>query len=311
MVLLNRTFLFIVPYILFTFSYLVGMDKQENVGKKYSQDFTWRMFGTDYYDPNVDPSTPISEVFTYSVKNGMRRGISDTAKDVVYNTLRFLPEGMGRFGQFIASCIYRLSFGSKGLMASDLAKMSNRIYAFCSPFTNIPLGSMDKKRRAALIQSGYENNIESDPNWIAVQSELINELKHAISYLKKNLPCYNLLYLPERGIRFQLARLVHAFTTEDSDQISFYIVRTISYISKLIELFEQCKREDEAYQKHDEIKRWLSWICNSFEQIALFLENEKSRAIAGRPNFSRVNLSNPTGLPALESLLGSSMTGNS
>lgn len=254
----------------------------------------------------IKPETPLRQVAQLGVKEGFKQALSSTTREVASNSLRFIPNAITKIGGFMASFLYKLAFNSKGLTAADLANMSGRIHSLCVPFTTLSAGNLDKKRRAALIAQEQQPTALQDDNWVVVQSELIKELKHAILYLKKVLPCYNLTYMQNSTFKRQLAGFLHSFSTEDRDQISFYILRTINYLDKLIELIDGFHSFEEAQQKYEETKRWLAWICGSFEQISLFLDDNNTGSTtntkygSNRVTFPKINTQSSGGMPPLE-----------
>lgn len=259
------------------------------------------------YDPNIDLDTDFSKVLKYSLKSGIKNGISSTTRDVVSNSLKFIPGGISKFGNFLGAMLYKLSFGSRGLSVSDLAKINNRIYNLCLPFANVSAGSMDKKRRASLIDQDQSGITLNDENWKAVQTELINELEHAVYYLEKSIPCYDLnkLKCSMLSPKLFLAKVVHALSNEDHEEINYYIIRAVTYLNKLIEQINSFTSFEDTQNKCEDTKRWLSWTLNSFEQIALFLDDNASLKSSNRVPFQRLNMQGGSSVPSLDSLLGS------
>lgn len=259
---------------------------------------------------DADSKYSIIEVFNSGIKNGIKQGISETTREVIASLFRFLPSGIKRLGHLFAAITYKYAFGASPLTASVLMRMSNRIHYLINPFTILSVGKMDKKRRATLIKEEQEKQTEYNQNWIYIKTELLLELEHAIKFLQRSLACYDLFCFNviNNGLKYKLAKLIYSFSVEDCVQISFYINRTVTYITKLVELFKSFKSEEEAFKNYEEIKRWLGWVCHSFEQISLFLEDNGSKP-QNRMNFSKVNLESQSGLSALETLLGPSLPG--
>lgn len=247
------------------------------------------------------------QVTADGMKGGLLEGIISTTRSVVEEVLRPVPSTVVNFGSLIKSYLYRMSFGSPTLTCADLAKINNLIYNRCSPFASISAGNMDARRRGILIKQDQDQVFSQDEEWDDIQESLIRELSHGITFLKNALPHYDLKYLQTAngGLRSKLARMLHSFSLQYNEQISFYMLRTIFYIDKLIELFSSFNSLEEAQQKYELTKRWLSWTCNSFEQIALFLEDGTAQTKVNRGQFLKPSGQNSGNMPALvDSLLG-------
>jgi hypothetical protein len=233
-----------------------------------------------FYNPSAGQER-YAEYLGDMLGRGFDRGLRKTTEKVqeqaLHEIFKVIPFAVKKTTALMAAYAYRFSFGSNGLTNASLARISRRIHLLCSPFTVLSAGSLDKKRRLDNI-SMDQNALVTESNWQMVQIELIRELEHAIMYLKKALPCYNVAFSnhADCGLRVKLARIVQGFSAQDNEQISFYTVRTICYLEKLIEQIKGFHSFDDAQQKHDQTKRWLQWTVDSFKVVGEFLSEDSS-----------------------------------
>ncbi len=250
------------------------------------------------------------EVFRESLKQGTLKSMVKTTYQVLDSSFSVIPKGINKTFLMFSSLIYRFAFKSKGLIKADLARISNRIRAVCQPFTNLSLGNLDKKRRAALIS---KDQLEENPDdkktndqaraWTFMQKQIIAELEYGITYLNKNRGCYDLEYLniTQMSLRYQLARLIQASSPEDFDHILFYIKQAKRYLKQMILIIKDCKCEEQVYERHEEMKRCLGFAIGAFEQIGFFTDVSKSKESTS--SFKGVsNLNSDSSMPGLESL---------
>jgi hypothetical protein len=249
------------------------------------------------------------DITTIGIKQGLQNALLDTTKSTAVHILKPIPQGAASFIAFIAAHIYRLSFGSRGLTWNDLAKVSNLIYSRCLPFTSVSAGSFDKKRRGELVGQDQQL-LPQDTSWQEVQEALVQELYHAITFLRKALPCYDLNQAqnPSNGLKHIFARIIQSWSSQNNEQVSFYIIRTMFYIDKLIETIKSFRSFEEAQQKYEVTRRWLNYTCSSFEQVAFFLDNDEAGQSRKGIPFLKVNAQAGGGVPSLvDSFLGSPM----
>lgn len=259
-----------------------------------------------------DKKFSFSGMFRNAVQEGVENGISDAVQGTVYSVLttplKAIQQNVNGFFGLIGLYLYRVAFGSLGLSWSTLAKLNNRIYTLCIPFTGPSAGDTVKKRRAELIAGDTEEVTEN--NWLPVKEDLIKELEHAIAFLKRSSNSYNKSYQDYCIInpKYYINRIMHAFAPHDNEEVCFYIDRTINYLEKLIESIKAINNFEEIEQKAMQIKRWLTWSCNSFEQIALILQAEGGARPTNGLNFLKPTIAGgnqAAGMGQLADILGS------
>jgi hypothetical protein len=266
------------------------------------------------------PQGTFTDMVKGALQSGLEEGVRGTIKHVATTVLtspfKNLQSNMHGFFGLLGLYMYKLAFGSLGLSWSTLAKLNNRIYNICSPFTSAQLEIKDRKRRAELTGSvegpvggsPVENSVSVENNWLSVKEELLKELEHAIDFLKRSSNAYNGSYKNYSFLnpKFHVGHLVHSFAPHDNQEVCFYIDRSIQYIGKLIGIVQALNSFEEVEQKSGQIKRWLAWTCGSLEQIALFLEGDgAAKTIRGinflKPSTQGSGQSSTSGL--LDSLL--------
>lgn len=242
----------------------------------------------------------------HAISRGWNQAVYAISAQTFSELLKGIPDGMKKFTAFLGAYAYKLSFGSRGLTWNSLAKINNRIHALCLPLTGAPAGVRDRQRRGDLIGGAEQGVSLAENNWQMFQAVVLRELEHAQNYLKEALPCYDLMYLnaAPQGLKIKLARVVQACSLQDNKQVSFYSGQALDCLAKLIKLVQEFKSFDEAQQKYEQTKRWLSLTCNTFEQIALILDGENTQRPAGRLLFSKLSAQSPSAMPALDALLG-------
>jgi hypothetical protein len=223
-----------------------------------------------------------------ALKLGVTKGVEDaviqTAHTILTSPLRNLQTNVNGFFGLLGLYLYKLAFGSLGLSWNTLAKLNNRIYALCSPFTGALAEAKDRKRRGELTGIDADSSLVlTESSWVIVRDELLKEIEHAIGFLKRYSSSYNQSYQEASylSFKFHIGRLMHAFAPHDNEEVCFYIDRAVRYLEQLIEIIKTVNSFEEVEQKSNYIKRWLGWACASMEQIALILEGEKARPANG------------------------------
>lgn len=263
----------------------------------------WQTKSSDTYADHF------GKVVSRGFDRGLQNAVNKVAENTLYEVLKGIPFAVKRSTVLMAAYTYKFSFGSHGVTSASLSRISKRVHLLCSPFTVLSAGSLDKKRRLDNIAG--QNDLVTESNWHMVQIELVRELEHAIMYLKKALPCYNVAlnsYAPE-GLRIKMARILQTLSAKDNEQIAFYILRTICYLEKLVEQIKSFHSFDDAQQKHEQTKRWLQWTMDSFKVVSEFIEDDSSsRVRATFPTVSSPNSSNSVQNTELLNAIG--MLGN-
>lgn len=226
-----------------------------------------------YYRPDVKANTPMFDVIRKGVKEGTADALKRAALDVITIILQILPFSVKKFISMIKIYSYKGAFGTTGLTVKDLTKFSNRINSLCSPLASSQTGNMRKTKRAGTIESEQNNAELVDSVWLNRQIMLISELEHVITYLKRELPCYNSAFqsVDSTFIERQMAGILYALSTENNDEIQSYLIRLIGYIKDLISMVNSFNSFDNAIEHSDETKTLLNVIRLTFEHIASFL----------------------------------------
>lgn len=190
------------------------------------------------------------------IKAGISDGIQATTSEAISYPLSALHDLIVFTNSLFWQVTYRLSFGANKLNCRNLMLINNHIYTLCTPFIQV--------KQANIRTDVY------DQNWEIIKESLISELRHAYFYVKKALPCYSPLYLQKDYKRNVLTSLFYSFC-ENNEQVTFYMIRTIFYIDNLIKHIESLKTYQDSVDNIKETRRWLSWVCESFEQTSKFL----------------------------------------
>lgn len=256
-----------------------------------------------------------------SFKDGVDRGISRTganfAESIFTLPIKYFPTLIGGSTSLLGIYLYKLAFGSLGLSWNGLAKMNNRVYTLCKPFTFVPAGNTVKKQRLKNLEGQLDDlkeipaSILNENNWTAYQEALIQELEHTVNFLKRTANSYNKSYMTESyfSLKFQLGRIVHAFSSHDNDEVCFYIERTISYLEKIIELLKNIGSFEEIESKVDQFKRWLMLTNTAFEHVALMLVGDNGLKPSNGLSFQKLNAESSSSSSAssvLDTILGGS-----
>lgn len=244
---------------------------------------------------------------TDAIKQGLLSSIAKTLNTTSANTLGAVPEAVKKINSMIAGYIYKVAYGSRGLTWNSLALMNNRICTLVGPLTQVSLGSFTKKKRAQFIEQedSNEDELVVDEYWKAIQVNLIKELEHIKVNLNRVLPCYSLNHYNiqyQSGFRNKIAYILHALSLTDNNQVAYYINKNMHYITLMIEFFKKAQSLEDVQQKHEELKRWISWTHESFQHIARLLESDNTeKPKAGKLPFIKPN-GQQTQSPAMPSL---------
>lgn len=260
-----------------------SLDDEEQEARMYRRLMRGALYDNDGYGYNnqIKPKMPFLDVVNFSIKQGSARALSEAALNVISRLLQIIPFSVNKLISMIKAYSYKMSFGTTGLSVKDLTKFSNRINSFCSPLASSQLGNMRKTKRANTIENEQSNGEFVDQVWLKRQMILISELEHVISFLKRELPCYNSAFQSIDASFFekQMASILYAISTENNDEIQNYIIRLIGYIKDLISLINSFNSFDNAIEHAEETKTLLNFIRLTFEHISSFLSDSAVKGV--------------------------------
>jgi hypothetical protein len=231
----------------------------------------------------------VGKIAQRGLKKGFQNGVDSITKNSTSALLGYIPNTFKSIAGVIGAVLYKASYGTRGLSWNELAIMSNRIYHVTQPFITKSLSSTIRDKRATEI-SHEMNNDFSDPHWESQQKKITKELTHAIATLTRVLPVYNLAFHSNKaGIKRTLATWINSMSSQNKEQISYCIITAINDLAVMRNYFNNFKSFKEAEQNIEYIRRWLTWICGTFETIALLLEGDAvNPRAAGKVLFQKV-----------------------
>lgn len=198
------------------------------------------------------------ESVTDAAKQGACQSIAGNVKKIGDNLLSIFPKTVKT--SWIALGVYmnRFVFGTKPLSAKKLSLMKNHIESVVAPFQ---------------VSSGYlGGNRDEDSDFRIKKEAAINELNHIIKLFEKSLLAYSpkqyKIYNPSVfNIKSKFMILCQLFTLLENEEISFYIIKNIEYISNIIDIFQESESLEDLNRKFNDIKHWRHYIKSAFEQL--------------------------------------------
>lgn len=235
------------------------------------------------FKSTIKTEMSILTVVLLGIKSGIYDGIQSITSETISYPLSAIRTLIELNNRLFWQLVHRLSFGANKLSCRNLMLINNHIYTLCMPFLHL--------RQVMKSETAFY-----DQNWDIVKESLVSELRHAYFYTKKALPCYSPVYLTKNYKPNTFTRLIYSFC-ENNEQIAFYITRTIFYIDNLIRHIESLKTYQDSLDQIQETRRWLSWVCESFEQTSRFLTSQQAHA---QYKFYKLDLSFVSNLPHID-----------
>lgn len=233
------------------------------------------------YDDKKSLSENITKAAEESFTRGITHGIRDVTKSTISKVLNKFPEAIHGFAIRFGGYMYKISHGSNGLSWNKLAVFNSRLTTLVLPLTTKSYVNNGKDARANMISQNVDPEFV-DENWQSLQSLISREIVHIISELKRALPCYTMVVAGQRNFMQRgFARMAHALSLKDNEQISCAIVSTIYELEILHGHIIACKTFKDVEQRMDHIKRWLVLTNHSFIQIGNLLKGAVAVAERG------------------------------
>lgn len=261
------------------------------------------------YDNQKTFSENITNAAEQSFTRGITHGIRDVTKSTISKVLNKFPEAVYGFGIRFGGYLYKLSHGSHGLSWNKLAIFNSRLTTLVLPLTAKSYINNGKDARANMISQNADPEFV-DENWQSYQKLIAKEIVHIISELRRALPCYSPILVGERNfVQRGFARMSHALSLKDNEQISCAIMSTIYELEVLYDHIVACKTFKDVEQRMDHIKRWLVLNNHSFVQIGNLLKG--SMALVERGELPMRLLDQRGGGAAVQNQMNDLFGGNS